>query len=266
MHHPDFQKLEGTWRGLNYLVMNSETSEDLQDPRAERLEAELFKDLDKAVEFDQSQMFKKIYENEFGTPGGEPYGALIGDYEFTNHPEDIDLLRKMSQRGGGGVLPVHFGRQPEAVRLRQLHGALQAARPGEDLRQLEVHQVELVPRIGRLAVRHADDAAGAGSRLPYGSQTQADRGVQLRGSRAGRQAEAKPVPHEHYHLDERGLCARRTADRRLRQVRLVHRDPRRRGRRQGRRPAGPHLHQRRRRRGPASARPRSASPTAARPS
>ena len=66
---------------------------------------ELFKDLDKAVEFDQSQMFKKLYENEFGTPGGEPYGALIGDYEFTNHPEDIDLLSKMSNVAAAAFCP-----------------------------------------------------------------------------------------------------------------------------------------------------------------
>jgi type VI secretion system protein ImpC len=86
MHHPDFQKLEGTWRGLNYLVMNSETSAMLKLKVLNVPKRELFNDVDKAVEFDQSQIFKKLYENEFGTPGGEPYGALIGDYEFTNHP------------------------------------------------------------------------------------------------------------------------------------------------------------------------------------
>ena len=96
MHHADFQKLEGTWRGLHYLVMNSETSAQLKLKVLNCSKRDLFKDLDRAVEFDQSQIFKKLYENEFGTPGGEPYGALIGDYEFKNHPEDIDLLGKMS--------------------------------------------------------------------------------------------------------------------------------------------------------------------------
>jgi type VI secretion system protein ImpC len=66
---------------------------------------ELFKDLDKAIEFDQSQTFKKLYENEFGSPGGEPYGALIGDYEFTSHPEDIDLLRHMSNVAAASFAP-----------------------------------------------------------------------------------------------------------------------------------------------------------------
>src|SRR5208337_1806731 len=95
MHHPKFQQLEGTWRGLNYLVMNSETSAMLKLKVLNVSKRELFNDVDKAVEFDQSQIFKKLYENEFGTPGGEPYGALVGDYEFINHPEDIDLLGKM---------------------------------------------------------------------------------------------------------------------------------------------------------------------------
>jgi len=105
MHHPDFQKLEGTWRGLNYLVMNSETSASLKLKVLNAPKRELFTDVDKAVEFDQSQIFKKLYENEFGTPGGEPYGALVGDYEFTNHPEDIDLLAKMSNVAAAAFCP-----------------------------------------------------------------------------------------------------------------------------------------------------------------
>lgn len=96
MHDPAFQKLEGSWRGLHHLVMNTETSKTLKLRMLNITKRELFKDLDKAVEFDQSQLFKKIYEDEFGMPGGEPFGALIGDYEFTNHPEDIDLLEKVS--------------------------------------------------------------------------------------------------------------------------------------------------------------------------
>ena len=105
MHHPAFQKLEGTWRGLNYLVMNSETGTSLKIRLLNATKKELFKDVDKAVEFDQSQIFKKLYENEFGTPGGEPYGALIGDYEFENHPEDIELLSKMSNVAAAAFCP-----------------------------------------------------------------------------------------------------------------------------------------------------------------
>ncbi len=113
MHHPDFQKLEGTWRGLNYLVMNSETSATLKIKVLNVSKRELFNDVDKAVEFDQSQIFKKLYENEFGTPGGEPYGALIGDYEFINHPEDIDLLAKMSNVAAAAFCPFIAAADPK---------------------------------------------------------------------------------------------------------------------------------------------------------
>lgn len=105
LHDEKFQKLEGSWRGLNHLVMNSETSSTLKIRMLNLSKRELFRDLDKAVEFDQSQTFKKIYEEEFGTAGGEPYGCMIGDFEFTNHPEDIELLSKMSNVAAAGFCP-----------------------------------------------------------------------------------------------------------------------------------------------------------------
>ncbi len=105
IHSEKFLKLEGTWRGLNYLVMNSETSTNLKIRVMNVTKRELNKDLTKAVEFDQSQLFKKIYENEFGTPGGEPYGALIGDYEWTNHPDDVETLRLISNVAAGAFAP-----------------------------------------------------------------------------------------------------------------------------------------------------------------
>ncbi len=105
MHHEKFQKLEGSWRGLQHLIQNSQTSSTLKIRMLNLTKKDLGKDLSKAVEFDQSQTFKKIYENEFGTPGGEPYGALIGDYEFTNHPEDIELLSNMSNVAAAAFAP-----------------------------------------------------------------------------------------------------------------------------------------------------------------
>jgi type VI secretion system protein ImpC len=105
MHHQKFQQLEGTWRGINHLVMNSETGSGLKIRVLNVSKKALFKDLDTAVEFDQSQLFKKIYENEFGSPGGEPYGALIGDYYFGNHPEDTELLSKMSNVAAAAFAP-----------------------------------------------------------------------------------------------------------------------------------------------------------------
>ncbi|MCQ8278636.1 type VI secretion system contractile sheath large subunit [Acetobacteraceae bacterium KSS8] len=105
MHDPRFLKLEGSWRGLRYLVMNSETSNNLKIRVVNASKKELHRDLTRVVEFDQSLLFRKIYENEFGTPGGEPYGALIGDYEWTNAPEDIETLREISHVSAAAFAP-----------------------------------------------------------------------------------------------------------------------------------------------------------------
>ncbi|MBX2807768.1 MAG: type VI secretion system contractile sheath large subunit [Cellvibrionaceae bacterium] len=96
LHHADFQRLEATWRGLSFLVMNTETSTHLKLRVLNVSKKDLLKDLQKASEFDQSTLFKKVYEDEFGTYGGDPYSLLIGDYEFGRHPEDIELLEKIS--------------------------------------------------------------------------------------------------------------------------------------------------------------------------
>ncbi|MHB1304688.1 MAG: type VI secretion system contractile sheath large subunit [Acidiphilium sp.] len=105
MHDAKFLQLEGSWRGLHHLVMNSETGTSLKIKVVNMTKRELNRDLTKAVEFDQSQLFKKIYENEFGTPGGEPYGSLIGDYEWTNHPDDIESLRLVSNVAAASFAP-----------------------------------------------------------------------------------------------------------------------------------------------------------------
>ncbi|MEM6536727.1 MAG: type VI secretion system contractile sheath large subunit [Pseudomonadota bacterium] len=105
MHDDGFKKLEGSWRGLHYLVSNSLTSSTLKIRVMNATKKELAKDLSKAVDFDQSQTFKKIYENEFGMAGGEPYGALIGDYYFDSSPDDIELLRNMSNVAAGAFAP-----------------------------------------------------------------------------------------------------------------------------------------------------------------
>ena len=113
MQHEKLQKLEGSWRGLNHLVMNSETSSQLKIRMLNLSKKELTKDLEKAVEFDQSQTFKKIYESEFGTAGGEPYAALIGDYEFSGHPDDLDLLTNVSNIAAAGFCPFISAASPE---------------------------------------------------------------------------------------------------------------------------------------------------------
>lgn len=113
MHHEKMQKLEGSWRGLNHLVMNSETGSGLKIRMLNIGKKELTRDLEKAVEFDQSQIFKKIYESEFGTAGGEPYAALIGDYEFGSHPDDVSLLSKMSNVAAAGFCPFISAASPQ---------------------------------------------------------------------------------------------------------------------------------------------------------
>jgi len=96
LHYPEFQQLEASWRGLNYLVMNSETGSMLKLRVLNISKAELLKDLERAVEFDQSALFKKVYEEEYGTFGGFPFSCLVADFEFGRHPQDIELLRKVS--------------------------------------------------------------------------------------------------------------------------------------------------------------------------
>ena len=96
LHHPDFQKLEASWRGLHYFVMNTETSTRLKLRLLCATKAEVFKDLDQAIEFDQSVLFKKVYEEEYGTFGGHPFSLLLGDFEFGRHPQDMALLEKIA--------------------------------------------------------------------------------------------------------------------------------------------------------------------------
>lgn len=105
MHHEDFQKLEGSWRGLHHLVKESSTGTQLKIRVMSVQKKELLKDFERALEFDQSAMFKKLYEEEFGMFGGAPYGALIGDFEFGNHPQDMALLEKISQVAAAAHAP-----------------------------------------------------------------------------------------------------------------------------------------------------------------
>lgn len=197
MHAPEFQKLEGSWRGLHYLVNNTETSAGLKLKVFNVSKRELFKDVDKAVEFDQSQIFKKLYENEFGTPGGEPYAALIGDYEFSNHPEDIELLSKMSNVAAAAFCPFISATAPgmfgfkdwtEMSKPRDLEKIFETTeyakwrgfRDSEDSRFVSL----VMPRV--LA------------RLPYGAATKPIEEFGYEEVELDAQGNAKPVPHDHY--------------------------------------------------------------------
>ena len=115
MHQAEFQVLEASWRGLHYLVMKTETGALLKLRVLNITRAELLKDLEKAVEFDQSALFKKIYEEEYGTFGGYPYSVLIGDFDFGRHPQDIALLEKMSHVAAAAHAPFIAAASPKLL-------------------------------------------------------------------------------------------------------------------------------------------------------
>jgi type VI secretion system protein ImpC len=197
MHHPRFVQLEGSWRGLNYLVMNSETGTSLRLRVLNLPKREMMRDLTRAVEFDQSQLFKQIYENEFGTPGGEPYGALIGDYEWTSHPDDIETLRLVSNVAAGAFAPFisaagagMFGFQnwTELSRPRDLakifdtieFAKWRSFRDSEDSRFVNL----VLPR--------------AVARLPYGAATKPIDEFAYEEAPFDASGAARPMNHEHY--------------------------------------------------------------------
>jgi type VI secretion system protein ImpC len=107
MHHEDLTKLEGSWRGLHRLVFNSETGTDLKIRVMNVSKKDLSRGLRSfsGANWDQSPLFKKIYEAEFGTPGGEPYGTIVGDYEFDHSAPDVELLRNLSRIAAAAHAP-----------------------------------------------------------------------------------------------------------------------------------------------------------------
>src|SRR5213075_2394316 len=119
LHHPDFQKLEGAWRGLNYLVNNTETDEMLKIRFMNISKADLGKTLKryKGTAWDQSPIFKKVYEAEYGQFGGEPFGCLVGDYHFDQTPPDVELLGEMSKVSAAAHTPFIAGASPTVMQM-----------------------------------------------------------------------------------------------------------------------------------------------------
>lgn len=105
LHCPEFQKLEGSWRGLYHLVDRTRTSSSLKLRVLHATQRELIDDFQNASEFDQSALFKKVYEEEYGTFGGTPYSCLVGDYTFGRHPEDLELLQHFSKVAAAAHAP-----------------------------------------------------------------------------------------------------------------------------------------------------------------
>jgi len=117
LHHPTFQKLEGSWRGLKYLMDQSETSDHLKIKVLNVSKRDLLRDLQRAPEFDQSALFKKVYEEEFGIFGGAPFASMIGDYEFGKGPEDIELLERIAQTAASAHAPFLSAATPDFFNL-----------------------------------------------------------------------------------------------------------------------------------------------------
>ncbi|MBL9031143.1 MAG: type VI secretion system contractile sheath large subunit [Phycisphaerae bacterium] len=119
IHHPDFQKLEGTWRGLHYLVSNTETDESLKIRVLNISKKDLAKTIKKfkGAAWDQSPLFKKLYEEEFGSPGGQPYGCLMGDFEFDHSAPDVEALAGMAQIAAAAHAPFITAPAPSLLNM-----------------------------------------------------------------------------------------------------------------------------------------------------
>ncbi len=215
MHAEPYQRLEASWRGLHHLVFESETSVMLKIRVLNVSKKDLLKDLERAAEFDQSAVFKKVYEEEYGTFGGQPFGALIGDYYFSNHPQDQLLLEKMAQVAAAANAPFIAATAP------QLFGweSFQEMTEVRDLAKI----FDRTEYAKWRSFRDSEDSRYVGltmprtlMRLPYGKETVPDRDVQLRGGR--RREGPQQVP-----LGERGLLLRHAPHRGVRDVRLVRR-------------------------------------------
>src|SRR5215468_5348593 len=172
LHHPDFQKLEGAWRGLSYLVNNTETDEMLKIRVMNLSKADLGRTLKryKGTNWDQSPLFKKVYEAEYGQLGGEPFGCLVGDYYFDQTPPDVELLGEMSKNAAAAHCPFISGVSPS---LFQMDSWQELANP-RDLTKI----FQTPEYAAWRSLRESDDAKYVGlamprflARLPYGAKT-----------------------------------------------------------------------------------------------
>ena len=119
LHNEEFQKVEGTWRGLHYLINNTETDEFLKVRVMNVNKNELGKNLKKfmGTAWDQSPIFKKLYEEEYGQFGGEPYGCLVGDYYFDNSPADVKMLANLAKVSAACHAPFIAAASPKMLQM-----------------------------------------------------------------------------------------------------------------------------------------------------
>ena len=172
LHHADFQKVESAWRGLHYLVNNTETDEMLKIKFMNISKKDLAKTLKKfkGTAWDQSPLFKQVYEQEYGQFGGEPYGTLIGDYHFDHTPPDVELLTEMMQVAAAAHAPFIAGVSPSALQMESWQ---------ELTNPRDLTKIFSTPEYaGWRSLREADDSRYIGlcmprflGRTPYGAKT-----------------------------------------------------------------------------------------------
>jgi len=172
LHHPEFQQVEAAWRGLHYLVNNTETDEMLKIRVMNVSKQELAKTLKryKGTAWDQSPVFKRVYEEEYGQFGGEPFGALVGDYYFDQSPPDVELLGEMAKVAASAHAPFIAGGSPTLMQM----GSWQELANPRDLTK-----IFLTPEYAAWrSLRDSDDAKYVGlamprflARTPYGAKT-----------------------------------------------------------------------------------------------
>jgi type VI secretion system protein ImpD len=128
LHHPDYQSLEASWRGLEYLIGRVEPKANVKIKLLSVSWRDLVRDLDRAVEFDQSALFRKVYTEEFDTPGGEPFSVLIGDYEISHRisrsrpTDDVEALGAIAQVAAAAFSPFIAGAHPSLFGLDDFAG------------------------------------------------------------------------------------------------------------------------------------------------
>lgn len=166
LHHPRFQKLEASWRGLRYLVdqPGDEVGANVKIRVLDVGWRELVKDFDKAIEFDQSQLFKKVYSAEFGTSGGEPFSVLLGDYDIyprpgEGHPtDDVEALRSLAQVAAAAFAPFIASAHPSLLGLDEF---------GELERDLDLERIQAQREFTKWrSFRSTPDAKFIGLTLP----------------------------------------------------------------------------------------------------
>ena len=173
MHAPEFQQIESAWRGLKYLVFQSETDAMLKIRVMNVSKTELYRHLRQYpnAAWDQSPLFKKVYEEEFGTLGGQPYGCLIGDYYFSHQPVDVQLLRDLSKIAGAAHAPFFAAADPTLMGMDSWNDLMNPR---------DLSKVMDTPEYAAWrSLRDSDDAKYVGlcmprvlARLPYGAKTE----------------------------------------------------------------------------------------------